>query len=197
MVTEFSSHCLLGLSWRVPNSPVFLEMLESSICGGLLAPRWTEVSDSSRKGHSQAWICAQPRELCPFQLSVTGLITSLWQVGCSDDCRGSVCCPALNLVMLVFLNNVGKTIKYKLWYYAAVLCSALDQCCYKLLWGASRPLSCILSLFKINIFITILLPQRILLVLLLLAPSRKCLTDLPFVKAHWSFVALKCAAFSP
>lgn len=75
-------------------------------------------------------------------------------------------------------------IKYKLWYYAAVLCSGLDQCYYKLLQGASRPLSCIVSLFKINVFITVVLPQRIL-VLLLLAPSRKCLTDfLPFVKAH-------------
>lgn len=166
MVTEFSSHCLLGLPWRMPNSPVFLEMLESNVCGGLLAPRWTEVSDSSKKD-SQSWIHVQPQGLCPFQVSFTGLVTSLWQVGCSDDCRRSFCCPALNLVMLVFLNNVGKTIKYKLWYYAAVLCSGLDQCYNKLLRGASRPLSCIVSLF--NIFITIVLPQRIL-VLLLLAP---------------------------
>lgn len=56
---------------------------------------------------------------------------------------------------LVFLNNVGKKVKYKLWYYAAVFFSGLDQCYYKLLQGASRPLSCIVSLFKINIFITI------------------------------------------
>lgn len=90
-------------------------------------------------------------------------------VGCSDDCRRSFSCSALNLVMLVFLNNVGKKVKYKLWYYAAVFCSGLDQCYYKLLRGASRPLSCIVNLFKINIFITIVLPQRIL-VLLLLAP---------------------------
>lgn len=132
----------------------------------------------------------------PIPIKFYWFSNKLWQVGCSDDCRRSFCCPALNLVMLVFLNNVGKMIKYKLWYYAAVLCSGLDQCYYKLLQGASRPLSCIVSLFKINVFITVVLPQRIL-VLLLLAPSRKCLTDfLPFVKAHWSFVALKCAAFS-
>lgn len=50
--------------------------------------------------------------------------------------------------------------KKKLLYYAAVFCSGLAQCYYMLLLGAPRPLSCTVSLFKRNIFITIVLPQR-------------------------------------
>lgn len=38
----------------------------------------------------------------------------------TDDCRRFFCCPALNLVFFVFLNNVGKKVKYKVLYYAAV-----------------------------------------------------------------------------
>lgn len=149
----------------MPDSQGFLVMLESKVCGGRLPPG--QKYDCSSKGHSRAWIRAQSQGLCPFKVSVTGLVKSLWQVRYTNDCRRFFCCPALNLVMLVFLNNVGKKVKYKVLYYAAVFCSGLDQCYYKLLLGASRPLSCIVSLFKINIFITIVLPQRILVLLLL------------------------------
>lgn len=126
VVTKFFSRCLLGLLWRTPDAQVFL-MLESNVRGGLLAPgcRWAEVSGCSGEGHSQAWMCAQSQGLCPFKVSVTGLVKSLWQVRHTNDCRRFSCCPALNLVLLVFLNNVGKKVKYK---------QSLVLCCCVLFW---------------------------------------------------------------